>query len=448
MGIPNFAFNMATRIKREAKAATNCYHCGELCLPTEISWQEKTFCCQGCRMVYEILEESNLCQYYQLNEKPGIHLHEPVRLGKFDFLDDVKIQQRLVRYADEQQTHVCFHIPQMHCSSCLYLLENLHKLSDGILSSKVFFDRKEATISFKHANISLPQVAELLSRIGYEPAISLEDLETKKNDTPKLLIYQIGVAGFCFSNIMLMSFPEYLGIDSSELTIRSLFRWFNLVLALPVLLFSALPFFISSWKSLHYKYLHIDAPIALAILITFIRSAYEVISETGGGYFDSMSGIVFFMLAGRFLQDKSYQRLSFDRDYKSYFPIAISVVSAKGIIPTALPDIRLGDTLCIHSNELIPTDGILTKGRAYIDYSFVTGESEPVWKEVGEMVYAGGRQKAGKIETLVIKEVAQSYLTQLWNEDKMGQETEMQMQTIVNKVSHYFTLVLLLNLFT
>lgn len=107
------------------------------------------------------------------------------------------------------------------------------------------------------------------------------------------MVYQLGIAGFCFGNIMLMSFPEYLGIDASEEGLRGIFRWLNFGLAIPVFLYSALPFYESSYKSLRHKFLNIDAPIALAILITFIRSAYEVIAGTGGGYFDSMTGIVF-----------------------------------------------------------------------------------------------------------------------------------------------------------
>ena len=153
----------------------------------------------------------------------------------------------------------------------------------------------------------------------------------------------------------------------------------------------------------------------MAIIITFIRSAYEVISGTGGGYFDSMTGIVFFMLAGRIVQDKTYRQLSFERDYTSYFPIAISVLKEEKEVPTILPEIKPGNTLLIHNEELIPADGILTKGKAFIDYSFVTGESLPVLKEVGELIYAGGKQTEGNIELLVVKEVAQSYLTKLWN---------------------------------
>jgi P-type Cu+ transporter len=420
-----------------------CYHCGETCLNTKIKAADKVFCCDGCKMVYQILNQSELCDYYNLNENPGINQRMRVRQDKFAFLDDEKIQLQLISFGDEKQVHITFYLPQMHCSSCLYLLENLHRLNPGVVSSKVNFTRKEADIVFLKSETSLRKVAETLTSIGYEPYISLNDLKEKRPAIDRSMVYQIGVAGFAFGNIMLMSFPEYLGIDASEKGLLNIFRWANFGLSIPVLLYSALPFYISSWKSLKHKFLNIDAPIALAVIITFIRSAYEVISGTGGGYFDSMTGIVFFMLAGRILQDKTYRQLSFERDYTSYFPIAISVLKDGIEKPTALPDIKPGDTLLIHNEELIPADGILTRGKAFIDYSFVTGESLPVQKEMGEIVYAGGKQTEGNIELLVVKEVTQSYLTKLWNRDEFKEQEEVNTKSFVHLLSRYFTYIVL-----
>jgi Cu+-exporting ATPase len=328
----------------------------------------------------------------------------------------------------------------MHCSSCLYLLENLHRINSGIIYSRVNFARKELELSFNPNSVSLRETAELLTHIGYEPYISLNDLKEKRPGLSKSLVYQLGVAGFCFGNIMLLSFPEYLGVEAADEGLRQIFRWISFALAIPVLLYSSRPFYESSWKSLKHRYLNIDAPIALAIIITFVRSAWEVISGTGGGYFDSMSGIVFFMLAGRILQDKTYRQLSFDRDYTSYFPIAVSVLKEGKEIPTALPDIKNGDTLKIHSGELIPADGILTRGKGFIDYSFVTGESQPLRRDMGELLYAGGRQTGAAIEVLVVKEVAQSYLTDLWNRDNFRNE-EKQKPSFVDLLSRYFTII-------
>ncbi|MBL7722576.1 MAG: heavy metal translocating P-type ATPase metal-binding domain-containing protein [Chitinophagaceae bacterium] len=420
-----------------------CYHCGETCPNSKIHSEEKIFCCEGCKMVYQILNQSDLCNYYNLNENPGLNQRIKVRKDKFAFLDDEKIQLQLVSFRDEKQVHITFYLPQMHCSSCLYLLENLYRLDRGVVSSKVNFTRKEVDIIFLTGKTSLRKVAETLTSIGYEPYISLNDLKEKRPAIDKSMVYQIGVAGFAFGNIMLMSFPEYLGIDASEKILLNIFRWANFFLAIPVLLYSALPFYQSSWKSLKHKFLNIDAPIALAVIITFIRSAYEVISGTGGGYFDSMTGIVFFMLAGRILQDKTQRQLSFERDYTSYFPIAVSVVKEDKEVPTALPDIKTGDTLLIHHEELIPADGILTKGKAFIDYSFVTGESLPVLKEMGEIVYAGGKQTEGNIEILVVKEVTQSYLTKLWNRDEFKNTVETKNVSFVHLLSRYFTYIIL-----
>ncbi len=428
---------------KETTQQLRCYHCGETCPDDQVRLEEKNFCCEGCKMVYQILSQSDLCEYYNLNENPGISQRIKVRKDKFAYLDDEKIQLQLIHFRDEQQVHVTFYLPQMHCSSCLYLLENLHRINPGVVSSKVNFTRKEADIVFLRGKTSLRTVAETVAAIGYEPYISLNDLKEKRPPIDRDMVYQLGVAGFCFGNIMLMSFPEYLGIDASETALRGVFRWINFGLAIPVLLYSSLPFYTSSWKGLKHKFLNIDTPIALAIIITFIRSAYEVISGTGGGYFDSMAGIVFFMLAGRILQDKTYRQLSFERDYTSYFPIAVSLLKEDGETTAQLPDIKPGDTLLIHHEELIPADGILTKGKAFIDYSFVTGESLPVLKEVGELVYAGGKQTGGNIEILVVKEVAQSYLTKLWNKDEMKEEAGRKSVSFVHLLSRYFTYIVL-----
>lgn len=421
----------------------HCYHCGETCANEKIHAAEKIFCCDGCKMVYQILNQSELCEYYNLNVNPGINQRVLVRKDKFAFLDDDKIQVRLISFRDDKQVHVTFYLPQMHCSSCLYLLENLHRLDPGVVSCKVNFTRKEVDIVLLTPQTSLRKVAETLTSIGYEPYISLNDLKEKRPAINKSMVYQLGIAGFCFGNIMLMSFPEYLGIDASEVGLRGIFRWANFALAIPVLLYSSLPFYESSWKSLKHKFLNIDAPIALAIIVTFIRSAWEVISGTGGGYFDSMTGIVFFMLAGRIVQDKTYRQLSFERDYTSYFPIAVSVLKENTEVPTTLPDLKPGDTLLIHNEELIPADGILSKGKAFIDYSFVTGESLPVLKEVGELVYAGGKQTEGNIEILVVKEVAQSYLTKLWNRDEFKKQEQAKSVSFVHLLSRYFTYIVL-----
>jgi Cu+-exporting ATPase len=242
----------------------------------------------------------------------------------------------------------------------------------------------------------------------------------------------------------MLSFPEYFSLGELEdPALKQWFNYLNLFLSLPVFFYSASEFFISGYKGLRQKFLNIDAPIALAVLITFTRSVYEIISNTGAGYLDSMSGIVFFMLVGRYFQNKTYQSISFDRDFTSYFPLGVSVINPDGSDKQiSVADLKVGDRIKIHNDEIVPADSILFLGKATVDYSFVTGESLPVEKSIGEIVYAGGKQTSGAIELEVVKEVSQSYLTQLWNNEAFTENKEEKNVSFIHKVSRYFTYIL------
>lgn len=243
------------------------------------------------------------------------------------------------------------------------------------------------------------------------------------------------------------AFPEYLaGSLGIEQQYTSLFRILNLLLSIPSFFYSGSEFFIAAWKGIRQKILNIDAPIALALIITYARSIYEITTGTDAGYLDTMSGIVFFMLIGRLVQERTYRSISFHRDYKAYFPIAISVVTNEGIVSKSLKDIKAHDIVQVHNEEIVPADAMVLEGNARIDYSFVTGESELITVAKGQMAYAGGRQMGEQIKLEVIKPVAGSYLTSLWNhqsfkKDKTAQRTS---NSIIHSMAKYFTYVLFL----
>jgi Cu+-exporting ATPase len=430
-----------TNINNNVQETTTCFHCGEDCSNKKIALEEKIFCCSGCKMVYEILNQSNLCTYYDLNKNPGLAQKINVRADKFEFLEEPSIAQKLILFTDGKQTQISFYLPQMHCSSCLYLLENIHKINPGIKSSRVNFTQKEVFIIFENKETTLRKVVETLTNIGYEPHISLQDVNSKEaKKGSKNRLFKLGISGFCFANIMMLSFPEYFSLGGfMEKEIGKAYQYFIVLLSLPVIFYSATEFFITAWKGLQNKFLNIDLPIALAIAITFGRSLYELISGTGSGYLDSMSGIVFFMLLGRLVQDRTYRSISFDRDFKSFFPIAVNVLREGRFVPIAVEQIKMNDVIQIHSNELIPVDGIVSKGEAEIDYSFVSGESIPVAKEIGSIVYAGGKQLGANIELVVVKEVSQSYLTNLWNKDVF--KSKKHSVSVIHILSQYFTAI-------
>lgn len=419
-----------------------CFHCGESC-DGSIHIEEKDFCCEGCRQVYLLLNETDMCNYYDLEKNPGIKAKGRFTDNRFAYLDNEEVITKLLRFRDGKQAHAQFYLPTMHCASCIWLLENLHRINPAILSSQTNFQRKEIHIVYDEQAISLRKVVELLAFVGYEPYITLNDGEKKKEKKiDRTHIFKIGVAGFAFSNIMMLSFPDYFaGGNIGETQLRNTFSYVSLLLSLPVLFYCASEFFISGYKGLRQRWLNIDAPIALAILIAFGRSVYEILTHTGPGYLDSMSGIVFFMLVGRWFQNRTYDAFSFDRDYRSYFPLGITLVRDGQETNVPVASLEKGDTILVRNEEMIPADGILLSGKGSIDYSFVSGETTPVEKQKGELVYAGGKQIGTSIRLEVVTPVSQSYITQLWNND-VFQGRKNKEESFVHPWSRYFTYAL------
>jgi Cu+-exporting ATPase len=422
----------------------NCFHCGiEINKNEEIFYDDKKFCCNGCKTVYEIFSQHDLTCYYDFQSAPGATPQDIQ--GKYDFLDNEEIVTKLLEF-EENGTHiVSLYIPHIHCSSCIWILENLQKLQSGINISQVNFGEKKVRVTYNPALTSLKEIVYLLSAIGYEPYISLENFDEGKKKVDRSLIYKIGVAFFCFGNIMLLSFPEYFEVEEFWINqYRGFFRWLIFGLSLPTFIYSAFGYYVSAWKSIRSKLLNIDIPIALGIVVMFIRSTVDIIFDYGQGFFDSMAGLIFFMLLGKLFKQKTYDFLSFERDYKSYFPIAITKILSDGSEESVqVYDIEKGDRLLIRNQELIPVDGILISEKAVIDYSFVTGEAVQIEKKSGDKIFAGGKQLGKVIEMEVLFSVSQSYLTQLWSNDVFQKRVEQQHKSITDRISRYFTPALL-----
>ena len=422
----------------------NCFHCGnEIIKKDEILFDDKKFCCNGCKTVYEIFSQNDLSCYYDFQAAPGATPQDIQ--GKYDFLDNEEIVTKLLEFQENSTHIVSLYIPHIHCSSCIWILENLQKLQPGISTSQVNFGEKKVRVTYNPEKTSLKDIVYLISSIGYEPYISLENFDEGKKKVDRSLIYKIGVAFFCFGNIMLLSFPEYFEVEEYWINqYRGFFRWLIFGLSLPSFIYSASGYYVSAWKSIKSRMLNIDIPIALGIIVMFVRSTVDIVFDYGQGFFDSMCGLVFFMLLGKLFQQKTYDFLSFERDYKSYFPIAITKVLPNGTEESVqVYDIEKGDRLLIRNQELIPVDGILISEKAAIDYSFVTGEAVQIEKKSGDKIFAGGKQLGKVIEMEVLFSVSQSYLTQLWSNDVFQKRVEQQHKTITDRISRYFTPALL-----
>lgn len=430
---------------KEIHTTTVCYHCGTDCEETAIKHEAKAFCCEGCKTVYDILAHNGLEKYYELEYTPGKSMKDHELSGKFDYLDDELLKTKLLDFKSDTLCKITFRLPQIHCSSCVWLLENLYKLHGGVLQSRVNFMKQRASIDFNPQHISLKTLVALLASIGYEPDVKLNDVEQKQLPIDKRLWYKLGVAGFCFGNIMFLSLPEYFSTSGYlKSFIGGLFGYLNIVLGLPVLFYSARDYFVDAWVGIKKAHLPMDVPISLGMISLFVVSLYEIITTTGTGYFDSLAGLVFFLLLGKVFQQKSFQTLSFDRNYKSYFPLSVSKITEEGECSIPLQQLQKGDAILVKNGELIPADAMLLTSNAQIDYSFVTGESAPVNLVAGEIIYAGGRLMGEAAKMEVMKEVSQSYLVELWNNEAFSKQKEYSLDRFSNKVSKSFTIIILL----
>ena len=429
-------------VQKLSAAKTVCAHCGEDCDSNNSSSREDglSFCCQGCEMVYDIISQHDLCQYYDISPDAGIQLKGRKKVI-YAFLDEPEVVEKMVAGSNGPKAYVLLQIPQIHCASCVWLLENLYRFHSGIFSSRVHFAKKQIAIQFDPQQITLRKLAEVLDSIGYAPTINLGTLEEGPPPVSKKFIYQLGIAGFVFGNIMLFSFPEYLGLfDEDGISFTRLFGYLNLGLILPSVIYSASDYFKSAWNAIRYRKLNIDVPLVIGMATLMIRSSYEIISQTGAGYLDSLAGLIFFLLIGKWFQQKTYHQISFDRNYKSYFPVSATRLQENDQEESiSLDKIEPGDRLVIRNGELIPADGRLIAGEAKIDYSFVSGESDWQWVPLQAAVYAGGRQMGSSIQVLVEKRVSQSYLTSLWNDDAFKKDGKEPLQKMADQMGTFFT---------
>ena len=417
-----------------------CYHCGDDVIGKGYIYVEKKFCCTACRTVYQLLSENNMDAYYTLENRPGIKPSSSTE-NKYAFLELDSIQERFIQFKDNGIERVTLFLPSIHCSSCIYLLENITKIEPNIISCQVNFTKREATISYKtDSGYSLAKLASILDKIGYAPNFGNRNESEKKLD--KRFLYKLGIAGFAFGSIMLWSFPEYLGIEDMNHKMRNFTSYLSFAVSLPVLFYSASEYFVSAYKALKYRSLNLDVPITIGIIALYGQSSYTIFTGGGPGYMDSFATFIFWLLIGKWFQNKTYKTLSFERDYTSYFPVAITKFEGIKEAIVEIETLQENDGIYVRNEEVIPCDSELISDEAKIDYSFVTGESLPVFKKKGDFIYAGGKLIGKRTAFKVLKPCDRSQLTQLWNE-VVNEDKEKHQVTTQDKISVYFMAIVM-----
>ncbi|MCJ8289346.1 MAG: heavy metal translocating P-type ATPase metal-binding domain-containing protein [Crocinitomicaceae bacterium] len=413
----------------------SCYHCGDEVIGRGYSLDDKSFCCNGCKSVFQLLNENGLNSFYEMEENAGSK-PKTADIHRYDFLDLPAIRDRYIDFEDENSIHVVLFLPAIHCSSCIYLLENINKIESNILSCQTNFTERTARIIFLKSSFTFPDLAVLLDKIGYPP--NFEEKKKVNESIDKTFLYKIGVAGFAFGSIMLWSFPEYLGMENLDKGLRSFTSYLSFFLSIPVLLYSARDYYVSAYKAIRYKQVNIDVPITLGIIALYAQSCHHIFSGSGPGYMDSFAGFIFFLLIGKWFQRKTYRSLSFDRDYTSYFPVAVLRVVDEEEQIVEIEKIEEGDHLMIRNDEIVPCDVILLSNSAQIDYSFVTGESVPVSIAKGQLVYAGGRLIGAKTRFQAKSKSERSRLANLWNKSKESEHGKSNSKGSWDRLSSYF----------
>jgi Cu+-exporting ATPase len=396
-----------------------CAHCEDVCGSDAVVSADGTFCCRGCASVFSILKAHALDGFYACAAAPGTSQRAAADRdpSRFAVLDDPESASRFIHFNDGQMARAALSIPAIHCASCVWLLEQLWRFDPGVARTEVDLLRRALRVDFHPGTTSLRRIAERLASLGYEPVVTSEHAAgAGAGSVPDRRLYlQLGVAGFAFGNIMLFSIPRYANGMPLDGGFQRLFDLLNLALALPVLVFSAAGYFQRARQALRSRTMALDVPIAMGLAVLFGRSVFEIATASGEGFLDSFSGLVFFLLIGRLFQQKAFDRVAFDRTFRSFLPLSVQVEGTSGLSAVPIDRVRPGDCMVVRRHEVVPTDAALLDGGGSVDYAFITGEQAPIHIRQGEVVRAGGRVAGRAMRLRALREVSHTQLAGFWN---------------------------------
>jgi P-type Cu+ transporter len=426
---------------RQPVDAALCRHCGEPCGAAAVVSTGGPFCCRGCESVFSVLTANHLEAFYTCDLTPGVSQkaardRDPAR---FAVLDDPEVSARLIDFNNGRVAKVTFPVPAIHCASCVWLLEQLWRFDPGVARTEVDLMRRAVRVEFRPDTTSLRKIAEQLSALGYEPVVSGERRADAVSRTTRRLYLQLGVAGFAFGNIMLFSIPRYANGAPLDGGFQRLFDVLNVVFALPVLLFSASDYFRTAWHALRTRTMALEIPVALGLAVLFGRSLVDIATARGEGFMDSFAGLVFFLLIGRLFQQKVFERVAFDRTFRSFLPLSVQVERDAGLSVMPIDRLRAGDRIVVRPHEVVPADAILLEEAAEIDYAFITGEQTPVPSRFGETVRAGGRVLDRAIRLRVLREPSHSQLASFWSNQVFHKPKTYWLVDVAARFGKWFT---------
>ncbi|UTA47229.1 heavy metal translocating P-type ATPase [Simiduia sp. 21SJ11W-1] len=373
---------------------THCYHC-QLPVPgkpitVEIQGKAQPMCCPGCAAVAQAIVGAGLQSFYNYREAPS---HTPEQTGlDFAAFDLPEIQADFVTgESHERRAHLL--LDGITCAACVWLIEQHLQRMAGVQKVSVNASTHRATITFNSETIALSAIMGAARHIGYNPLPASDDnqraLWAQARNT---MLMRLGVAGFGMMQVMMVAIALYAGaLQDFEGVWQNFFRWVSLIVATPVVLYSAQPFFVGAWRSLKMKQLVMDVPVAIAIGGAYLASVWATLSNSGEVYFESVSMFTFFLLLGRYIEQRLRQKNANSLAHVALrMPLTARRKTPAGKVEVvAVKQLSAGDTLHIRPGDTCPCDGVILSGHSRVDEALLTGESEPVLKQPGDTVIAG-----------------------------------------------------------
>jgi Cu2+-exporting ATPase len=380
--------------RRDANAGCLCSHCG---LPVArgdvVDGSQLQFCCYGCRTVYEVLHGAGLSEYYALRERATVERRRANATDRsYEAFDDERFQAMHCRAIDGGLLQVELYLEGVHCAACVWLVERVALVVPGSVQATLDIGRSIVTLVYDPKTVQLSALGRALDRLGYPPhAVRGADALLLRRKEQRTLLLRIGIAAACAGNAMLMALALYSGSFSGmDAEYVSLFRWGSLLVTLPAVFWSALPFFKGAWVSVRVRTAHMDLPIAIGILAGFTGGVVATISGRGEVYFDTITVLIFLLLVGRWIQmrQQDVARSAAELLY-SLAPSEARRIDPDGVKLVPADTLLPGDRIEILASEHVPADGIILEGQSAIDTSLLTGEPVPELAEAGSSVCAG-----------------------------------------------------------
>lgn len=371
-----------------------CSHC-DLPVPAGLVEEgaEHQFCCGGCRLAFKVINDAGLDGYYGLRDRIADSAEPAHTSGRgYREFDDPAFQELYVRRTASGLAVMDLYLEGVHCAACVWLVEKLPEVLDGIAEIRLDMGRSLARVQWDPEQISLSRVARFLDSIGYPPhpyrGVAAQEMARRQD---RALLLRIGVAGAVAGNVMLMAIALYGGrFHGMAVEYRDLFRWASLFLTLPAVLWCAQVFYVGSIGAFRTRSLHMDIPITLGIWASFLHGAWNTFRGSGEVYFDSVTALIFLLLVGRYLQRRQ-QRAAADATLLlfSLTPSSARRVEGGEVREVAVESLKPGDLVELLPGESVPADGLIASGKSTLDRSLLTGESRPEPAGPGSPVHAG-----------------------------------------------------------